>query len=163
MSVNTIASQLGGLSGGGFDPSKIDPAKLKEIQQKLKENGGKVPDVDTSKIDQKKFLEQFTKDFGSEAADSIKGKDGKIDFDKVKSFFDDKLASSGIGGIPFGSQSQGTQTDTGQDSNSSVSIASILNSNSKDQAKSLADLLLGNKDDDKKEEKDKGRYVSVQT
>ena len=88
MSISSLTGQLSGVSGSR---PPLDPAKLQEIQEKMKQNGGKPPEMDTSKIDQSKFLDQFTKDFGGEAAASIQNEDGTINFDKVKDFFDSKI------------------------------------------------------------------------
>lgn len=118
MGLNGLNSNLSGL--GGSLP-QIDPQRLQELQKRVKENGGKPPDlsqIDTSQIDQNKFLAQFTKDFGEDAAKDIKGSDGKIDFNKVKSFLDLKFSEAqiqfqGAGGAPFGGGAQegGAQVD----------------------------------------------------
>ncbi|NDE91263.1 MAG: hypothetical protein EB059_09055 [Alphaproteobacteria bacterium] len=47
----------------------------------------------SNKADQSKFLDKFTKDFGSDAAKSITNEDGSVNFDKMKEFFDKKLSS----------------------------------------------------------------------
>lgn len=60
-----------------------------------------------SKADQTQFLNKFTKDFGSDAAKSITNEDGSVNFDKMKSFFDQKLSSSGKSGGVGGGDDQG--------------------------------------------------------
>lgn len=51
-----------------------------------------------SKADQSKFLDKFTKDFGSDAAKDITNKDGSVNFDKMKDFFDKKLSANSTSG-----------------------------------------------------------------
>jgi hypothetical protein len=138
MSLNNIAGQTGGATAF-FGPANLDPTKLKEIQQKLLENGGKVPEIDTSKIDHKKFLDQFTKDFGNAAAESIKDKDGKIDFKKVKNFFDDKLAASSSEGLRIRAEPGSQASNESQQTDPTKALIDLLNSSFKNNASKKVD------------------------
>ncbi len=77
-------------------------AQMQFLQQLLRQRGTH-QSADTqntsnsnapNKADQSKFLDKFTKDFGSDAAKDITNEDGSVNFDKLKEFFDKKLSSS---------------------------------------------------------------------